>query len=76
MTRLKIDALLPADMALRAEYLGVRKAEMPFTTLFALAILAGAFIALGAIFATTVVAGGKICTQTLTPFLIPDSQKA
>ncbi len=45
-------------MATRAEYLGVRKAEMPALTMFTLAILAGAFISLGAIFATTVSAGG------------------
>ncbi len=54
---IKIDALLPADMARRAEYLGVRKAELPLLTMFGLAILAGAFIALGAIFATTAGAG-------------------
>jgi len=53
----RIDALLPAEMARRAEYLGVRKAETAAFTLFALSILAGAFIALGAIFATTVTAG-------------------
>jgi formate/nitrite transporter len=56
-TELHIDALLPAEMAQRAELLGVRKSEMPFLTMFALAVLAGAFIALGAIFATTVSAG-------------------
>jgi formate transporter FocA len=49
----RIDALLPAEMALRAEYLGERKAQMPFLQMFTLAILAGAFIALGAVFATT-----------------------
>jgi formate transporter len=54
---LRIDALLPAEMATRAEYIGVRKAEAPALTTFILAILAGAFIALGAIFATTVAAG-------------------
>jgi formate transporter FocA len=57
-TEIRIDALLPAEMAKRAEYVGVRKAETPFITVFALSILAGAFIALGAIFATTVFAGG------------------
>lgn len=56
-TDFRIDALLPAEMATRAEYLGVRKAEMPLLAMFSLAILAGAFIALGAIFATTVGAG-------------------
>jgi len=56
-TDIRIDALLPSEMALRAELLGVRKAEMPLMRMFMLAILAGAFIALGAIFATTVTAG-------------------
>jgi formate transporter len=54
---IRIDALLPAEMAARAEYIGVRKAETPALTTFILAILAGAFIALGAIFATTTAAG-------------------
>ncbi len=54
---IRIDALLPAEMARRAEYLGVRKAETPSFTVFSLAVLAGAFIALGAIFATTITAG-------------------
>jgi formate transporter len=58
MTEVRIDSLLPAEMATRAEYLGVRKAEMPAFTMLMLSILAGAFISLGAIFATTVAAGG------------------
>jgi formate/nitrite transporter len=49
-----IDALLPAEMALRAEYIGVRKAEAPTWTTVTLSILAGIFISLGAVFATTV----------------------
>lgn len=57
MSEIGIDALLPQEMAKRAEHLGVRKAEMPFLKMFMLSILAGAFIALGAIFATTVSAG-------------------
>ena len=52
-----IDALLPAEMAVRAEGIGVRKAAMPFWTVLTLSILAGAFIALGAIFSTTVAGG-------------------
>jgi formate transporter len=63
-TDIRIDALLPDEMAKRAEYLGVRKAEAPILTTFTLAILAGAFIALGAIFATTVATG----TSALWPF--------
>jgi formate/nitrite transporter len=62
MNEVRIDALLPQEMATRAEYLGVRKAEMPFLKMFMLAVLAGAFISLGAIFATTVSAGGMTVT--------------
>lgn len=62
MTEIRIDSLLPAEMATRAEYLGVRKAEMPAFTMLMLSILAGAFISLGAIFATTVSAGGMSVT--------------
>jgi formate transporter len=53
----RIDALLPSEMARRAELIGVRKVETPILTMLSLAVLAGAFIALGAIFATTVTAG-------------------
>jgi len=52
-----LDALLPAEMASRAEQVGVKKAHMNPLSVFVLAILAGAFIALGAVFSTTVVAG-------------------
>ncbi len=62
MSEIRIDALLPQEMATRAEYLGVRKAEMPFLKMFMLAVLAGAFISLGAIFATTVGAGSMAIT--------------
>ncbi len=62
MSEIRIDSLLPAEMATRAEYLGVRKAEMPAFTMFMLSLLAGAFISLGAIFATTVAAGGMSVT--------------
>lgn len=44
-------------MARRAEEIGARKAHMDAVTTFVLAGLAGAFIALGAVFATTVSAG-------------------
>jgi formate transporter len=56
-----IDALIPKDMALKAEGVGVAKANLGTYRMFALAILAGAFIAMGANYATTVWAGlGKI----------------
>jgi formate transporter len=51
------DAIMPATMAARAEETGVRKAATDTFTLLALSVLAGAFIAFGAIFATTVTAG-------------------
>jgi formate transporter len=53
----RFDALLPPEMARRAEEVGVRKAAMDATTAFVLALLAGAFIALGGVFATTALAG-------------------
>lgn len=53
------DALVPPDIAQRAETVGIRKAQMPALKVFVLAVLAGAFIALGAVFATTVVAGAS-----------------
>jgi formate transporter len=52
-----LDALLPAQMAAKAEAVGVLKARLDAVSLFVLAVLAGAFISLGAIFATTVSAG-------------------
>jgi formate/nitrite transporter len=53
-----LDALPPAEVARKAENVGVTKAGMARFDVFVLSVLAGAFIALGAIFATTVSAGG------------------
>ena len=55
--RPQLDALLPPEMARRAEEVGARKAAMDATSMFTLAVLAGAFIALGGVFATTARAG-------------------
>ena len=52
-----VDALLPAEIAKKAEDVGARKCHLPFWSLLTLAVLAGAFIALGAVFSTTVSAG-------------------
>jgi formate transporter len=52
-----IEALLPREMAQRAEKTGAVKAEMNATTMLILAVLAGAFVGLGAIFATTITTG-------------------
>jgi formate transporter len=53
----RLEALLPAEMAGRAEQVGTKKANLGMAPMFALAVLAGAFIAIGAMFATTVSAG-------------------
>jgi formate transporter len=53
------DAFPPPEIARRAEAIGATKVAMPAATIFTLAVLAGAFIALGAIFSTTVAAGGS-----------------
>lgn len=55
--QLSVDAILPPGMAIKAEDLGVKKANLGLLNMFILAILAGAFISIGAIFCTTVLAG-------------------
>ena len=52
------DALVPSATARKAEDIGVAKASMSADRLFVLAVLAGAFIAFGAVFSTVVTAGG------------------
>jgi formate transporter FocA len=54
---ISIDAPLPPAMAEKAEQLGIKKAQADFWTLAVLGVLAGAFIAMGAIFSTTTTAG-------------------
>jgi formate/nitrite transporter len=58
LTPVGLDALPPAEMAAKAEQVGVTKADMDTVTVFALSVLAGAFIAMGAAFATTTTTGG------------------
>lgn len=53
------DALMPPEMAGKAENTGVDKAQLSSLRTFALAVLAGAFIAMGAIFSTTATTGGS-----------------
>jgi formate/nitrite transporter len=53
------DAVMPAAMAARAEQVGVNKASADAITVIVLGVLGGAFISFGAIFATTVSAGGS-----------------
>lgn len=54
-----LDALPPSEVARKAESVGAVKAAMATFDVFVLSILAGSFIALGAIFSTTVVAGSN-----------------
>lgn len=51
---LRLDPYAPHEMAERAQTVGVAKAQLDFLSTFSLSILAGAFIALGAEFATIV----------------------
>jgi formate transporter len=57
--RVNFDALPPPDMARKAEAVGISKVAMDAATTFALAVLAGAFIAIGAAFATNTLAGSS-----------------
>lgn len=57
MTRGQLDALLPPEMAKLAEEVGVRKAALGAWSTVTLAVLAGAFISLGAVFSTVALAG-------------------
>src|SRR5688500_16665602 len=51
------DAYAPADIARRVAQLGVTKARSDAVTLIVLAVLAGAFVSLGALFFTVVMTG-------------------
>lgn len=63
------DALLPAEMAVKAAETGVKKTALDILRMFLLAILAGAFIAMGAVFATTVSAGSSALPYGITRLL-------
>jgi formate transporter len=54
------ETILPANMAVRAEEIGVRKATSDPLGVFVLSVLGGAFISFGAVFATTVSAGSVV----------------
>ncbi len=56
---ISLDSLLPPEMAKKAENIGVNKVNIGPFRMLALAVLAGAFIALGAVFMTTVTAGAS-----------------
>ena len=54
-----LDALVPGMMAEKAEASGLAKVNLGPFRMFALAVLAGAFVALGAVFATIVTTGAS-----------------
>jgi len=53
------DPWLPPEMAAKAEDVGVGKANLGFYRMFFLAVLAGAFIAMGAVFSTMATTGAS-----------------
>ena len=53
-----LDALPPPEVAAKAEVVGVTKAGLSAVTTLTLGVLAGAFIALGAIVSTVAATGG------------------
>jgi len=55
-----MDAFAPAEIAALVETRGVAKANAPFVTTFVLGVLAGAFIALGAVLATMIGTGSQL----------------
>lgn len=55
-----VDALVPRETAAKAAAIGQAKAGLGLSQLFALAVLAGAFISLGAVFSTTVATGSAV----------------
>ncbi len=67
---ISLDALMPQDIANKAETVGVAKATSGFRRLLILGILAGAFIGMGAVFATTVAAGSSALPYGVARLLI------
>ncbi len=55
-----IDAYAPAEIAARVERAGIGKSRLPAMSLMALAMLAGAFIAFGAMLYTLIVTGSNL----------------
>ena len=65
----RLDALLPREIAETAETVGAAKARLDLVTLLALAVLAGAFIALGAMFSTTILSGAAAAPWGIARFV-------
>jgi formate/nitrite transporter FocA (FNT family) len=62
--------MVPLEMAVRAEQSGVNRAAMDPLTVFVLSLMGGAFVAFGAIFATTVSAGAGPSDYGVTRLLV------
>ena len=58
------DAIMPSAIAARVEASGAQRAALDPLTLLVLSVLGGAFIAFGAVFATTVSAGSVLAVGT------------
>jgi len=67
---ISVDLLTPLEMAEKAETVGARKVTLSFWKLFALSVLAGAFIALGAMFATNTAVGSSALPYGVARILI------
>jgi len=63
-----LDALSPAQIAKKAEDVAVNKGNLPIMRMFLLAVLAGAFIGMGAVFCTTVVSGNGQGDAMMLPY--------
>jgi formate/nitrite transporter FocA (FNT family) len=70
------EAVMPAAMAVLAEESGIKRASLDPMVSLVLSVLAGAFVAFGAIFATTVLAGttttftadGTLASSAVLPY--------
>ena len=60
---LNLDPIMPATLAARAEEAGVNRATMDPLNVLVLSVLGGAFVAFGAVFATTVSAGSIVVSS-------------
>lgn len=66
---IRFEALSPAEMAKKAADIGVKKTNLPIGQLTLLAILAGAYIALGGVFSTVVTTGAADLPYGVTRLL-------
>jgi formate/nitrite transporter FocA (FNT family) len=67
---ISFDTLMPQEIAEKAQAVGVRKAALSFWQLFTLSVLAGAFIAWGAILAMNTAAGSSTLPKGVARMLI------